>query len=209
MSAAKRVQKLLVHAERRALNAAGISLAASTPPSGGGGNERRRLNQLADSSEALAHERVYVKATGRAIDKAMRLAAWFEEKAEYATTVRTGAVAVVDDIVEDEEAREEEEEKAKKLEASQTEGIVADMAVDNVGEAEAKDGPSCAAEASADATSQNQNQDLAQGQDQNQNQKPKKRKRNNKKKLALDADGELLESRTRYVNMVEVAIMLK
>lgn len=62
-------------------------------------------------------EEVFVKATGRAIEKALNVAKWFEEKeTEYTVRVNTGSVVVVDDIVEDEEMKAKEEQKRQRQE---------------------------------------------------------------------------------------------
>ncbi|EGD84722.1 hypothetical protein H112_08434 [Trichophyton rubrum D6] len=94
MSIAKRVQKLLREAEKRATQS--ISL----------GNKRKsgkdKLTQLKNASEALRKEPVFIKATGRAIDKAIEVGKWFDKKDGLTTKVKTGTVMVVDDIVRDE-----------------------------------------------------------------------------------------------------------
>jgi ribonuclease P/MRP protein subunit POP7 len=62
-------------------------------------------------------EEVFVKATGRAIEKALNVGKWFEEKeAEYTVRVKTGSVLVVDDVVEDEEKKERELQKQQREE---------------------------------------------------------------------------------------------
>lgn len=104
MSAVKRVQKLLRQAEKRAT--AGINLEDTRK------TEQQKLAEL--SKAADKREEVFLKATGRAIEKALKVGKWFEEKeAEYSVKVNTGSVLVVDDIVEDEDRKEKEEEKKK------------------------------------------------------------------------------------------------
>lgn len=98
MSAAKRVQKLLREAEKRVTRK--IKLTDR------GESDKNKLEHLKKTSEALQKEEVLVKATGRAIDKAVNVGKWFEEKDAYNVEVKTGTVMVVDDIVEDEEKKE-------------------------------------------------------------------------------------------------------
>lgn len=107
MSAVKRVQKLLLQAEKRAT--ANINLEDTRK------NEKQILEELSKVSEK--REEVFVKATGRAIEKALNVAKWFEEKGtEYTVRVTTGSVVVVDDIVEDEEMKAKEEQKRQRQE---------------------------------------------------------------------------------------------
>ncbi|KAL1865625.1 hypothetical protein Plec18167_009346 [Paecilomyces lecythidis] len=168
MSAAKRVQKLLRHAEKRAT--AGVDLGNHKI------SEKEKLARLAKGQEALKKEEVFIKATGRAIERALSVGKWFEEKEEeYAVSVKTGTVLVVDDIVEDEEAESKEMEKDG-----------------STGENATRLTESKAATTTATAASE---------------QPLKKRKR--RAKAAAPADAELPESRTRWVNMVEIAITLK
>lgn len=107
MSAVKRVQKLLRQAEKRAT--ANISLEDSRK------TEQQKLMELARVAEM--REEVFVKATGRAIEKVLNVGKWFEEKeAEYTVRVKTGSVLVVDDVVEDEEKKERELQKQQREE---------------------------------------------------------------------------------------------
>ncbi|KAJ5989331.1 hypothetical protein N7481_004541 [Penicillium waksmanii] len=105
MSAVKRIQKLLRQAEKRAT--ANISLEDTRK------TEKQKLAELANSAEQ--REEVFVKATGRAIEKVLNVGKWFEEKeSEYSVRVNTGSVLVVDDVVEDEERKEKLAQKEQK-----------------------------------------------------------------------------------------------
>lgn len=107
MSAVKRVQKLLRQAEKRAT--AKISLEDTRK------TEKQKLAELASAAEQ--REEVFVKATGRAIEKVLNVGKWFEEKeAEYTVRVKTGSVLVVDDVVEDQEQKEKLEKKRQRHE---------------------------------------------------------------------------------------------
>ncbi|KAJ5266749.1 hypothetical protein N7478_009557 [Penicillium angulare] len=110
MSAVKRVQKLLRQAEKRAT--ANINLEDTRK------TEKQKLAEL--SKAADKREDVFLKATGRAIEKALKVGKWFEEKeTEYSVKVNTGSVLVVDDIVEDEDRKEKETEKKQTQEGQQ------------------------------------------------------------------------------------------
>ncbi|OJD15010.1 hypothetical protein AJ78_04695 [Emergomyces pasteurianus Ep9510] len=177
MSAAKRVQKLLKHAERRATSKVDLSEKVG---------EKEKLAKLTESTEELKKEEVFIKATGRAIEKAMSIGKWFAAKEEYAIKVNTGTVMVVDDIVEDERLKRKQEKKGK--------NAVPDTC---------KEMP-CEVEVNAQPADEDSGNTAPPPQPKTGS---KKRKRRGNE--AVDADGELLESRTRWVNMVEIAVTLK
>jgi ribonuclease P/MRP protein subunit POP7 len=111
MSAVKRIQKLLLQAEKRAT--ANINLEDTRK------NEKKTLAELANISSK--REEVFVKATGRAIERALNVGKWFEEKeTEFSVRVKTGSVIVVDDVVEDEEKKEKEAKKRQRREEEQS-----------------------------------------------------------------------------------------
>lgn len=113
MSAVKRTQKLLLQAEKRAT--ANISLEDTRK------TEQQKLAELAKASEN--REEIFIKATGRAIEKVLKVGKWFEEKeSEYTVRVKTGSVLVVDDIVEDEELKEQQEKQQSQEEKEQDSG---------------------------------------------------------------------------------------
>ncbi|KAJ9210956.1 hypothetical protein DTO166G4_7453 [Paecilomyces variotii] len=177
MSVVKRVQKMLRHAEKRAT--AGVDLGNNKI------SEKEKLARLAKGQETLRKEEVFIKATGRAIERALSVGRWFEEKEEeYEVRVKTGTVLVVDDIVEDEEAKRKEMEKEK------------------IGEESGGDGKKDGTAIGEDATRPAESEAAAPSK-----QPSKKRKR--RAKAAVSGDVELPESRTRWVNMVEIAITLK
>ncbi|KAL1967617.1 hypothetical protein VTN77DRAFT_3132 [Rasamsonia byssochlamydoides] len=197
MSAAKRVQKLLRQAEKRA------TAAVTADSNNQKMTEKERLARLAKTQEKLEREKVYIKATGRAIEKALSIGRWFEQRGEeYAVQVKTGSVMVVDDIVEDEEAKRQElaKESQQQQQQQQQQPKQAPQSpdqdktdVDNREEEEA--GPS--ADSPAPDSSKTKES------------KNKRRRRRKKEKRLLGAGEELPESRTRWVNMVEIAVNLK
>ncbi|KAF7160010.1 hypothetical protein CNMCM5623_005556 [Aspergillus felis] len=180
MSAVKRVQKLLRQAEKRATAAVNLSSSKRT--------DRQKLAEVARGQEQLSKEEVFVKATGRAIEKALSVGRWFEERGnEYAVRVKTGSVVVVDDIEEDEEAKRKAIEEAERI-------LQQEQAQKKDGE---KDDGQGAPDQSVDAPAQPVSKS-----------ETKKRKRA-ANALASASGEELPETRTRWVNMVEIAVTLK
>jgi ribonuclease P/MRP protein subunit POP7 len=192
MSAVKRVQKLLRMAERRAMM-----------PVIDGRQQRRNHHHhhhnkgyrkeeahvLEKCQQRLREDKVLVKATGRAIEKALEVGRWFEmgkgkAEDEYEVEVRTGSVCVVDDIVEgDDKVGDDEDDDEKKDEDGNERGKA--------------------------------EKDTAEGNEktESKNQSRRRRKRERIRQQRLDAfqdeDGEPPESRTRWINMVEIAINIK
>ncbi|PWY73884.1 hypothetical protein BO94DRAFT_568880 [Aspergillus sclerotioniger CBS 115572] len=147
MGVIKRVQKYLRAAENRATGSV----------LGKNKGRREQIAALAKSQEALKKEEVFVKATGRAMERALKVGKWFEgeeRKEEYCVRVKTGSVVVVDDVGDMEERKE-------RLKREIEEGGLSKAAV-------------------------------------------RKRKRD-----VARIEGEVPESRTRWVNMVEVAVSFK
>lgn len=169
MSGVKRVQKLLRQVEKRAT----ASVSLEDPRT----SDKQKLAELAKASEQRAE--VFVKATGRAIEKALNLGKWFEERgAEYAVRVKTGSVLVVDDVVEDEDRQQREMQKRQREEERKSNSEAgADQQSEVNGTASM---PSKAA--------------------------AKKRKRTVD---PVSDDGDLPETRTRWIKMVEVVVSLK
>jgi len=72
------------------------------------GSERQKLGKKAGKEE------VFLKATGKAIEKVLGFALFFEGQEDMKVRVGTGSVGVVDDIVEgDREQKGEEQEGAE------------------------------------------------------------------------------------------------
>lgn len=89
MSALKRVQQLLNHIEKRTTQSEVVRLQ----------NRRSKRSYVKDE---VIHEGnkevVIVKATGKAIDKALGLALFLQEQSEYVIDIRTSSVVTIDDI---------------------------------------------------------------------------------------------------------------
>lgn len=143
--------------------------------------EKQKLAQLAAGHDALrkgkGEEEVFVKATGRAMEKALAVGRWFETReAEYVTRVKTGCVLVVDDVVEDEEMRRRVIDEGEKVGGEENE----------------------------------KQQQQQQGQDAEATSAPVSKSAAKKRKRAANAvTEELPESRTRWVNVVEIAVTYK
>lgn len=184
MSAVKRVQKLLRQAEKRAMTSLDLASKKKT--------EKQKLAQLAQGNEKLRkEEEVFVKATGRAMEKALAIGRWFEAReSEYIVRVKTGSVLVVDDVVEDEEAKRKvvaEGKKAREREEKQQEE----------GQQQQQEQQQQHPDHEHDHEATNPAQPASKS-------AAKKRKR-----AAALAEKELPESRTRWVNVVEIAVTYK
>lgn len=234
MSAVKRVQKLLRLAERRAMTPVIEGRQARKQNSqqqrngnragwrGGEGDK----NILEKCQQKLRQDKVLVKATGRAIEKALEVGKWFElgkgGDDEYEVVVKTGTVCVVDDIVEEEGLEDEDKDEDHDEDKDTV------MNNDNHDTTAASTENNLDVESGNDATTGNEGNDEGkeeskdvpplQGSSENtttesKNQRRRRRKRERVQQQRLNAfkdeDGDPPESRTRWVNMVEIAINLK
>jgi ribonuclease P/MRP protein subunit POP7 len=117
MSAIKRVQKLLLQAEKRSAQSASDQISSQPKYSASSNDDITDIEKVASIMAAEKHDRdeIILKATGKAIAKAMSLGLWFEEKVEYAVRIETGTVGAIDDIVapedEDQDMKDEAEEE--------------------------------------------------------------------------------------------------
>ena len=101
MSAVRRVRKLLARGTRQAAKATkNASLHA-------------RVEALQRDAGGEGHSAtVTVRGTGKAIEKTVNLAAWFQDQKDCVVTLRTGTVGAVDDVVADDG---EDESRVRKL----------------------------------------------------------------------------------------------
>jgi len=100
ISAVKRVRKLLDVAEKRAVQSSKAQPQVK--------KARREHDGVQAAAEALVearsgrqNEEVLIKGTGRAIEKVLNLAVWFQNQADCRVSFVTGSVGAVDDIEED------------------------------------------------------------------------------------------------------------
>jgi ribonuclease P/MRP protein subunit POP7 len=119
MSAIKRVQKLLLQAEKRSAQSASDQV-SSQPKYSASSNNNDEITDIERVASIMAAEKydrdeIILKATGKAIAKAMSLGLWFEEKVEYNIRIETGTVGAIDDILppedEDQSMKDEAEEE--------------------------------------------------------------------------------------------------
>jgi ribonuclease P/MRP protein subunit POP7 len=166
------------------------------------------MQRLADAREKLVRdgEEVLVKASGRAMDQALRVGEWFrtkETEMDCKIEVRTGNVSVVDDIVDVEDAQEEQPGEPEAAETGQQDEPTTmleggDTTLELLG-----DRTTGSAEQPA---SLEQNEGTAESSGQVALGKARKRKR--KKRPTYDEE-DLPEQRLRWVKTVAVAISFK
>jgi ribonuclease P/MRP protein subunit POP7 len=199
MAAVKRVQKLLRQAEKRATAAVEASIRGKGQgrgrSSGGGGSvsTEKLVAALArgEGKEELAKEEVFVKATGRAIETALKVGKWFgrgEREAEYAVRVETGSVLVVDDVEEGDETDGKTDETTMLTDATTNAG---DTTI------------------TSEKTAGNPTPPTTEARSKPLSEKAEKKRKRAATLAAQFAGKELPESRTRWVNSVQVAISLK
>ncbi|KAL8862273.1 MAG: hypothetical protein Q9178_001282 [Gyalolechia marmorata] len=101
ISAVKRVRKLLDLIDKRTVGKVDL---------GDGRDERETLRALGEVGQApgKAPEEVILKATNRAIEKALGLGLFFQGQEDLRVRLRTGSVGAVDDIVVEETSKGEE-----------------------------------------------------------------------------------------------------
>ena len=187
MAAVKRVKKLLTHIEKRAMQDVDIT------------RGKEGLKKLAAASEALGTngEKVVVKASGRAIEQALKVGEWFKSKeGELAckVEVRTGSLQVVDDLVE---AQGEEEDAAEEA----ADNAETDVESSNEGGVAISKDPQTAVAPKTPLQEDDSKQE--------REQKGKKRRKRGKRKRAMYDKDDMPEARIRWINTVEVAISLK
>ncbi|KAF2220369.1 Rpp20 subunit of nuclear RNase MRP and P-domain-containing protein [Elsinoe ampelina] len=113
MSATKRVVKLLDKADKRATQSALDTVRkrsrdhrfqkgrAQAQEDHAGQGE---LDEAARKAGEEEGGEVVVKGTGRAIEKALGVGSWFQQRDGYKVRIKTGSIGAVDDVVETEEA---------------------------------------------------------------------------------------------------------
>lgn len=209
MSAVKRVKKFLHEIEKRALQSADVS-GAFEKHAGKDGELERRLQEASKALQKNAEE-VLVKASGRAMEQALRVGEWFrsrEQEVMCKVEVRTGSVVVVDDIVELEEHRDitEDEEEARLDEGETTKLVAGETTLELLGNLDESREVQNSAIAIVQETLEDQ---TTKGQDEGSPAMPdqKRKRRKRKRKRTYDPD-DLPEARLRHVKTVEVAISL-
>jgi len=219
IAAVKRVKKILREIERRAVREAtgGEERGRRGGMIGGAASARQVARGVARVNEVLLRdkEEVLVKASGRAMEQALRVAEWFRSKEREVlcdVVVRTGSVSVVDDIVEvdaggevgfdktnEQEAEGREDNDSSKVECGET---TLELLVDTTTTTMPQ-----GSERSMESQRGNEDVSMMTISDQS-HPTPKSRKRKRKKKPMYDAD-DVPEARLRWVKTIEIAISLK
>jgi len=218
MSAIKRVKKFLREIEKRAMQAGGIDGVLDRWDARAG-NDVVLQRKLGEVSERLGRdaEEVLVKASGRAMEQALRVGEWFRNREDEVLTrveVRCGSVSVVDDIVEkgqddevDDGRGSEDKENEDESEPTLLEG--GDTTLELLRNLEGKG-------TARQTETMKPLDDLNGGEESGQDLNGKKatndggqlKKKRKRKRKEYDPD-DMPEARLRWVKTVEVAISLR
>lgn len=102
MSAVKRIDKLLNHSEKRAVQSATSKARSASKIHA---KDRRRTqedDEIVQIAKVLSEDRsiepVIAKATGKAISKAMQIGLWFQQRQQYDVQLRTASIHAIDDV---------------------------------------------------------------------------------------------------------------
>lgn len=212
MSAVKRVKKFLREIEKRAMQSQGIEGALGKGSSRGlHGSEQALHQKLEDASERLRRdaEEVLVKASGRAMEQALRIGEWFRNKEKDMMTkveVRTGSVSVIDDIVD----RDEDVQLGESINEHEKKNAIDATAVLEGGDTtmelfEALKGDTSEAEHEPEISTEQDAEESTKRSEGNEKLAKRKRKR---KRKEYDVD-DMPEARLRWVKTVEIAITLR
>lgn len=213
ISAVKRVKQFLREIEKRALQSAGVDGVLNRAASGrnGDGDLQRKLTEVGEKLGSDG-EQVLLKASGRAMEQALRVGEWFrnrEDEMLCKVEVRTGSVSVIDDIVEvgtggtavdDDEDHGEAEDNEVQDATTTLEG--GDTTMELLANLD-KNG-----EAKATSASEDQITGAGAAEEKTCEASESKRKRRKRKKKEYDHD-EIPEARLRWIKTIEIAISLQ
>ncbi|KIW12955.1 hypothetical protein PV08_08142 [Exophiala spinifera] len=209
MSAIKRVKKILSLIEKRAMQAAGVTM---------GAKDRRHRLKTANDVIVTNKEEVLVKASGRAMGQALKVGDWFKNKEqEYLcdVEVRTGSASVVDDIVEvpadDNDSDEDDDHEGEEPTKDETTIVYGETTLEIMGAGETSSAERTRSSgASASGQTKESDSGVIDVQSQEKKNKPARRKKTKKKRKrpVYEAD-EVPEARLRWIKTVEVAIKLQ
>jgi ribonuclease P/MRP protein subunit POP7 len=124
MSAVKRVRRLLREIDKRATQSVISKNTSSSHHNRRFHGDKILAAAIADSErsgDGKAGEEVLIKATGRAIQKAVNLAEFFKQSDNLRVRMKTGSLWAIDDVVknsEDEMEDDSSDEKEGKLDSS-------------------------------------------------------------------------------------------
>lgn len=199
ISAVKRVKKMLRLVEKRALQDAGATIRSK--------HKTARIAQANDNI-AKTKEEVLVKASGRAMEQALRVGEWFRNKEKELlcnVEVRAGSVSVVDDIVKvdpedeigDEQPAEDFQDESRVECGDPTLDLLRDVTTVTGEQTSSGQDGSNAGQEGTDSHMDTGNTPV----------KPTRRKK--KRKRPVYEQDDLPEARLRWVKTVEVAISLQ
>ena len=160
------------------------------------------MKKLTEANDRLAKdgEKVYVKASGRAMEQALRIAEWFrrhEDEVGCRVEVSTGSVQAIDDLVE---KSDDDETSGVALEA---EGEAHDDTFST-----AEDMDTSLMSNISDVIPQKMTGEYEQQAAQERGEEPKP-KRRTKRKRPQYTEEDLPEARIRWIKTIEVAVSLK
>lgn len=213
ISAVKRVKQFLREIEKRAMQSSGIDGVLNRVTSGRNGDSdlQIKLRQVSEKLEKDKEE-VLVKASGRAIEQALRVGEWFRNREDETlcnVDVRTGSVSVVDDIIEVEPeagvaGAEHDHEQDEDMVAQEDSTLleVGDTTMELLKNLEDNRHDDVAQDPGQHAT------DMADKEKRGDLVPSLKRKRRKNKKKEYDQD-DIPEARLRWVKTVEVAVSLR
>lgn len=194
MSAVKRVKRLLMHVEKRAMQDVDLS-------------EKGGMKRLVAANEKLERdgEKVYVKASGRAMEQALRVADWFRKKEEEVrchVEVTTGSVQAIDDLVEVSWDENDEDGSCGKLGQEGQEDVTMDTFVTSQA-SKTEDESTSLKEDSGPVLKEDDGGKTAEQLKERDGNRRRKRKR---REYGKD---EVPEARIRWIKTIEIAISLK
>ncbi|KAL3420434.1 hypothetical protein PVAG01_08933 [Phlyctema vagabunda] len=111
----KRTQKYLTEVEKRSTGS--VSLTNNGAGRGGGDRDAMRVIEDGVKKAREQREQVWLKGTGKAIEKTMQLGLWFqtqERGVKYEVSWKTGSVGAVDDVVDEEGSLVEDESRIRR-----------------------------------------------------------------------------------------------
>ncbi len=216
IAAIKRVKKYLSSIEQRALQNTGANFTKK------GGRGHKNVVEHANDTLSKNKEEVLVKASGRAMEQALRVAEWFRTKEKDMlcnVEVRTSSVSTVDDIVE----IEAEEDLDKENKGGDEDGLTAAQAEEGPAKIQLGD-TTLSLLGGIDATILSSNEQAQSSNDSNAEVAKEKsgadtsiddsvvkqsRRRGKKRRREMYEADELPEARIRWIKTVEIAISLR
>ncbi|KAL9617914.1 MAG: hypothetical protein Q9160_007341 [Pyrenula sp. 1 TL-2023] len=196
MATVKRVRKLLHQVEKRATSKIKIPDPKQQSAKKG---DKEFLEAVELAAKEARKEAVYVKASGRAVEKALKVGEWLKEKdGSVDVKVGTGSAIVVDDLVEVEPESSDSNLKGESESGTTSMEVTANL--------EPKDEDSAAADTATTALPGPHGDESSAPDAPNPETSNNPRRKRKREMYDLDT---MPEARTRWIKTVEVAISLK